>query len=103
MAMKGRKVNFEKLLGMIDTMVKLLGKEQSDEDKKRTYCKDEIDRSEDEQKTLEDSNSDLTKMITNEKGVLTAINGDVEKIMAGIKALDKAVAEATSQRKSQNS
>jgi hypothetical protein len=59
MALHGKRVNFDKVLGMIDDMVKLLGQEQVADDEKKTYCQKEFDSSEDEQKSLERSISDL--------------------------------------------
>merc|ERR1719171_2080796 len=35
LALKGRKVNFDKVIKMIDDMVALLGKEQQDDDQKK--------------------------------------------------------------------
>merc|ERR1740127_30424 len=53
MALRGGKVTFEKVIGMIDDMVALLGKEQVDDDEKKAYCEAEIDKAEDEIKELE--------------------------------------------------
>merc|ERR1719217_1000134 len=47
MALRGGKVTFEKVIGMIDDMVALLGKEQVDDDEKKAYCEAEIDKAED--------------------------------------------------------
>merc|ERR1719310_826139 len=38
LALKGKKVSFDKVLKMIDDMVKLLKKEQVDDDNKKEYC-----------------------------------------------------------------
>ena len=52
LALRG-KVSFEKVLGMIDAMVALLGKEQVADDEKKAYCEAELDTAEDELKELE--------------------------------------------------
>jgi hypothetical protein len=52
LALKGRKVSFDKVLGMIDEMTKLLAKEQTADDDKKAYCESEIDKTEDELKAL---------------------------------------------------
>merc|ERR1719387_1500680 len=46
LALKGKKVSFDKVIGMIDEMVALLGKEQKDDDEKKEYCESEIDKTE---------------------------------------------------------
>merc|ERR1719324_388217 len=38
MALHGKKVSFDKVIGMINDMVALLGKEQVEDDNKKTYC-----------------------------------------------------------------
>merc|ERR1711997_621628 len=44
---------FGKVIKMIDDMVALLGKEQSDDDDKKAYCADQFDASDDKKKALE--------------------------------------------------
>merc|ERR1719399_1994950 len=44
LALKGKKVSFEKVVKMIDDMVALLGKEQQDDDSKKSYCEASIDK-----------------------------------------------------------
>merc|ERR1719386_658419 len=46
LALKGKKVSFAKVITMIDDMVTLLGKEQSDDDAKKEYCEKVIDKTE---------------------------------------------------------
>merc|ERR1719281_489982 len=44
MALHGKKINFDKVISMIDDMVVLLGKEQVADDEKKAYCEAEIDK-----------------------------------------------------------
>merc|ERR1719183_1777218 len=67
LALKGRKVSFDKVLKMIDDMVALLGKEQQDDNDKKEYCEKVIDTTEDNLKQLELSVSDLGKAIADYK------------------------------------
>merc|ERR1740138_1967464 len=67
MSLKGKKVNFDKVLGMIDDMVALLKEEQVSDDKKKAYCAKEFDKAEDEKKDLERTESDFKKMMEDEK------------------------------------
>lgn len=102
MTMRGRKVNFGKVVTMIDKMIDLLGKEQKDDDEKKTYCREEFDKAEDEKKSLEQSISDGKKTVANAKEMVATLTDEIAKIAAGLDEMDKAVAEATKQRKSEN-
>merc|ERR1719453_963807 len=53
LALQGRKVNFSKVLKMIDEMVDVLGAEQTDDDNKKEYCEAQFDTSDDKKKGLE--------------------------------------------------
>merc|ERR1711924_418130 len=50
LALKGKKVSFDKVLTMIDDMVSLLKKEQVDDNDKKEYCENMIDQTEDKVK-----------------------------------------------------
>jgi len=102
MSMQGRKVNFGKVLGMLDDMVRLLKKEQVDDDKKKEYCASSFDKAEDEQKDLSRSKSDLKKKMADEKEVIGTLAEEIEGLSAGIATLDKAVADATQIRQQEN-
>merc|ERR1719420_1648426 len=43
LALKGKKVNFDKVIKMIDDMVELLKTEQQDDDHKKEYCTAQFD------------------------------------------------------------
>jgi len=102
LALKGKKVSFDKVLGMIDDMVALLKKEQVDDDDKKAYCEDLIDKTEDKVKELELSVSDLAKAVADAKESIATLAEEIEGLSDGIKALDKQVAEATEQRKEEH-
>merc|ERR1719446_2000474 len=103
MALKGGKVTFEKVISMIDDMVALLGEEQVDDDDKKAYCEAEIDKAEDELKELERTVDTLEKEIEDTKELIATLADEIAALEAGIKALDKSVAEATELRKSEHS
>merc|ERR1740123_1075939 len=58
LAISGKKIGFEKVLGLIDEMVANLKKEQIDDENKKEYCEKQLDLSEDKKKELELSVSD---------------------------------------------
>jgi len=102
LALKGKKVSFEKVLKMIDEMVTLLGKEQTDDNDKKEYCETLIDKTEDTVKALELAVSDLAKAIADYKERIATLGEELSSLEAGIKALDAQVAEATAERKSEH-
>merc|ERR1719352_2093718 len=102
LALKGKKVSFEKVLKMIDDMVTLLGKEQQDDNDKKEYCEKMIDQTEDNLKVLELSVSDLGKAIADYKESIATLTEEIKALEDGIKSLDKQVAEATDARKEEH-
>merc|ERR1719502_1823504 len=102
LALKGKKVSFDKVIAMIDDMTALLKKEQVDDDNKKEYCETTIDQTEDKVKELELAVSDLEKAIADGKETIATLASEIEALPDGIKALDKQVAEATEQRKEEN-
>jgi len=99
LALHGRKVNFDKVLVMIDDMVTLLGQEQAADDEKKQYCATEFDSADDEKKALERSISDLETKIEDEQTAIATLTEEIAALEKGIKDLDKQVAEATEARK----
>merc|ERR1719214_514062 len=59
LALEGKKVNFGKVLKMIDEMVATLSAEQQDDDDKKEYCEMQFDLADDKKKSLERAISDL--------------------------------------------
>jgi peptidoglycan hydrolase CwlO-like protein len=102
LALKGKKVSFDKVLKMVDDMVALLGKEQQDDNDKKEYCEALIDKTEDNLKQLELSVSDLGKAIADYKEKIATLIEELAALEDGIKSLDKQVAEATAERKEEH-
>merc|ERR1719343_1630551 len=87
---------------MIDDMVALLKKEQTDDDSKKSYCAAEFDANDDKKKALERSISDSEKAMASAEDSIATLSSEIKALMEGIAELDKTVAEATEQRKSEN-
>merc|ERR1719316_966913 len=98
LALRGRKIGFEKVIKMIDEMVVTLKTEQDDDDHKKEYCAKQFDLSDDKKKALERSISDLETAIEDAKQGIATVTDEIAALEKSIKALDKAVAEATEQR-----
>jgi len=102
MALTGKKVSFDKVLGMIDEMVSLLGKEQGDDDDKKEYCNAALDKAEDKHKVLDQKQKDLQTQIEDTNGNIETLTEEIAALSKGIKNLDKDVADATETRKEEN-
>jgi len=102
MALQGKKVNFSKVIKMIDSMTANLKVEQQDDNDKKEYCNMQFDTADDKKKGLERSVSNLEKSIEKAKEGVATLAGEIKALEEGIVALDKSVAEATEQRKEEN-
>merc|ERR1719498_860285 len=78
LAIRGQKVSFAKVIGMIDEMIALLVKE------------------------LEHTLANLEKDIADGEATVATLTEEIAALVQGIKDLDKDVAEATQQRKEEN-
>jgi len=102
LALQGKKVDFSKVVKMIDDMVANLKVEQNNDNDKKEYCSMQFDAADDKKKGLERSVSNLEKAIAKGKEGVATMAEEIKALAAGIKALDKSVAEATEQRKEEN-
>jgi chromosome segregation ATPase len=103
LALHGKKVGFEKVIKMIDEMVALLKTEQQDDNDKKEYCEMQFDHADDKKKALERTEGKLTAAIEDAKETIATLKDEIKSLGEGIVALDKSVAEATENRKEENS
>merc|ERR1719446_244279 len=87
-SLKAKAVDFSKVVAMIDGMTKVLGKEQTDDDAQKKFCDEDLAKSEASIEEMTASSESLAEEIAN--------------LQADIKALDKAVTDATEQRKEEH-
>jgi septal ring factor EnvC (AmiA/AmiB activator) len=102
LALHGKKVSFDKVIAMINDMVVLLGKEQVEDDTKKTYCETEFDKADDKKKELEQSISDLEKAIDEANDGKRTLEEEIKALEEGIIELDRSVVKATEQRKDEH-
>jgi len=103
LALHGKKVGFEKVLKLIDDMVALMKTEQQDDNDKKEYCEMQFDQADDKKKALERTEGKLTASIEDAKETIAQLADEIKSLGEGIVALDKSVAEATENRKEENS
>merc|ERR1719171_1427091 len=102
LALHSKKVNFDKVITMIDDMVALSAKQQAEDDAKKEYCLGMIDETEDKIKEIELQKSDLEKVIDETEGTITTLGDEIKVLEEDIVKLDKEVATATFQRKEEH-
>jgi hypothetical protein len=79
MAIRGKKVSFDKVVKMIDDMATLLKKEQVSDDTKKAYCEKNIDANEDELKEVELDIKDLGKAISEHKENIKTAAAEIKR------------------------
>jgi hypothetical protein len=102
MALRGKKIGFEKVIKMVDEMVVTLKKEQTDDNDKKEYCDVQLDHLDDKKKTLEREVSDSEKAIADAEEAIDTLTADLKALAKAIKALDKSVTGAVEQRHEEN-
>merc|ERR1712048_376920 len=102
LALRGKKIGFEKIIKMIDDMVATLKKEQLDDDHKKEYCIGQLDLSDDKKKSTERASSYAENAIDSAEQGIATLTEEIAALEAGIRALDKSVMEATEQRKQEH-
>mmetsp|Transcript_83167 Transcript_83167/g.174095 ORF Transcript_83167/g.174095 Transcript_83167/m.174095 type:complete len:741 (+) Transcript_83167:73-2295(+) len=98
----GGKGSFDKVITMIDKMVEVLKEEQIDDDHKKEFCNGQLDVTDDHRKEIARAVDDEATAIESAKESIATLTQEISDLEAGIKALDKSVAEATELRKAEN-
>merc|ERR1719161_379541 len=102
LSLKAKKVDFSKVLAMIDGMEKVLKEEQSDDDSTKAFCDKDLEKSAEEKKDTEEAIAASEAFIEETTAESAATAEEIKSLQKEIKALDKAVAEATEQRKEEH-
>jgi hypothetical protein len=99
----GSKVQaLDEVIKMIDDMVVILGKDQSDDDTSKTFCEDELEKTTDEGKAATAKKAGVEATIAETTDSVSELADQIATLEADIKDLDKAVAQATEQRKAEH-
>merc|ERR1719424_1142057 len=102
MALHGKKAGFEKVVQMVDKLLGQLAKEQVDDDEHKKWCLQEFDTAEDQETGLKRRIEGLeTKVTETEEGITTVV-ADLAELKKGLRELDRAVDDATTQRKDEH-
>jgi chromosome segregation ATPase len=102
LALSGKKGGLGGITKLVDNMGESLKKEQTDDDAKLAYCKAEIEETEDKQKELKHKIEGRDAHIAADEETIDTLKSEIATVVADVKSLDKAVAEATEQRKAEH-
>lgn len=98
LALTGKKVNFDKVIKLVDGLVVTLGNEQLDDDHKKEYCLKQFDFTDDKKKGLEQNLADLETTIEDTTEKIATLTDELKALAEGIVTLDKEVKESTETR-----
>merc|ERR1719272_2433875 len=93
---------FGEVIKMVDDMVVLLGKQQKEDDRQKGWCEGEFDKSADEEAATHTKLGSVDATISEQSDAIGAAMEQINSLTSGIASLDKAVADATEQRKEEH-
>merc|ERR550514_142613 len=93
---------FDEVKKMIDDMVVLLGKQQKEDEKQKTYCEDEFEKAGDEEAASKTKLGQTDAKLSELTDKIGTLMEEISGLGASIAALDKSVADATEQRKEEH-
>jgi hypothetical protein len=100
--LKAKKVDFSKITAQIDGMIKVLAAEQQEDDDTKAFCTTEIEKAEGEKADTEEGIAASAALIDEMTESSATLASEIAALQTEIKALDKAVTEATEQRKEEH-
>merc|ERR1719316_2176237 len=83
-------------------MISNHGKDQAADDSKKDFCVSELDATEDAEKVLKGAVADSQADIAEREDSVATLASEIADLETGLAALDKSVAQATEQRKSEH-
>jgi len=92
----------DEVVKMIDDMVVLLGKQQTEDDHAKESCEKEFDIADDEEKAAKTKLGQLQAAMSEASDAITSLFQEISDLKKGIEQLDYSVAEATEQRKEEH-
>jgi len=100
---KGKAQKFDEIIKMVDEMISILGKEQANDEKQKSWCEDEFEKAASDEAATTNKIQSLEASIEETTDEIQSLGDEIATLGSEIKALDKAVAEATEQRKQEHS
>merc|ERR1719146_115801 len=95
--------DFSAVVKMIDNMLDVLNKEQADDQKKKDWCVDELQKADAAEKKEQEEMDTLVSTIEEISDEVAGIDDEVKTLQEEISQLDRNVAAATEQRNKEHS
>merc|ERR1719271_2115078 len=86
---------FDDVIKMIDDMVVLLGKQQAEDAKQKTYCEDEFETAADEEAASKTKLAQTDAALSEQSDTISTLMEEIAALTTGIEALDKSIAALT--------
>merc|ERR1719356_2072392 len=102
MALRGQTAGFDQVMKDIDKLVSILADEQADDDNKKSFCLNKIDKVEDEKKVTERDIEDSKTAIADSDEKIAALVTEIKAMQDGLKQLSADVEEQTNLRKTEH-
>jgi len=93
---------FGSVVKMVDGMIKTNEKEQADDAKKKTFCTEEIAKTEGDVKAHGQAVANLETDIAEKEDEVATLGSEIAAVQKGIADLDRSVVQATEQRKAEH-
>merc|ERR1719162_1771546 len=101
-SLKAKSVDFSKVIAQIDNMSEILVSEQKDDDSQKDFCDSDLAKSAEEKSDTEGAIASSAAAIEEAEAASVATAAEIENLQKEIAALDKAVTQATAQRKQEH-
>jgi len=93
---------FADVVQMLGNMISLQEKQQESDDKHASFCKTELVASDKEKKAKQEESDRIAAAMAELKGEIDTISEDLSTLDDSVRGLDKAVSQATEQRKAEH-
>jgi len=97
-----QKGGLDDVVKMIDDMVVLLGKTNADDEKQKTWCEEEFEKSADEEAATKTKLAQTDATLAELTDAISTLMEEIATLQTSISDLDKSVADATNQRKAEH-
>jgi len=102
LSLKSKAIDFSKVIAQIDNMSAIMVSEQKDDDSQKEFCDTDLAKSEKSKVDTETSIASSEAAIEEASAASAATADEMANLQREVKALDKAVADATAQRKAEH-
>jgi len=96
------KGGFDEVIKMVDDMVVLLGKQQAEDEKQKSYCEGEFETAADEETATKTKLGQVDASLAEAIDSITQLAEEISALGVSINALDESTAQATEQRKEEH-